>query len=66
MQLAALEKVEISGKLSGELKQALTAVVEDVVIYLPLAGLIDLGQEISRLEKELAKLEKEIARSGAS
>lgn len=62
MQLAALEKVEISGKLSGELKQALTAVVEDVVIYLPLAGLIDLGQEISHLEKELAKLEKEIAR----
>jgi len=42
--------------------KAMTAVVSGAELYLPLAGLIDLDQEISRLEKELAALHGEVAR----
>ena len=62
-KLAGLEKVEIAQGLSQQPKQALTAVVEDIEIFLPLAGLIDIEQEIKRLEKELQKLTAEIERA---
>jgi valyl-tRNA synthetase len=39
--------------------QALALVVGDVVVYLPLAGLVDLAVERQRLEKELAEAERE-------
>ncbi|TJY41452.1 valine--tRNA ligase [Cohnella pontilimi] len=42
--------------------KAMTAVVTGAELYLPLAGLIDIGQEIARLEKELAHLEAEVER----
>ena len=42
---------------------AATVVVGDVVGYLPLAGLIDLGAERARLVKEMAEVEGRIARS---
>jgi valyl-tRNA synthetase len=45
--------------------QAATAVVGDVVCYLPLAGLVDLEAERERLLKELAGAEARIARSEA-
>jgi valyl-tRNA synthetase len=41
--------------------QAATQVVGDVEILLPLAGLIDVGEEEKRLEKEIAKVEKDVA-----
>jgi len=40
----------------------MTAVVTGAELYLPLAGLIDIDQEIARLEKELAHLNKEVER----
>lgn len=42
--------------------KAMTALVTGAEIYLPLAGLIDLSQEIARLEKELQTLHAEVNR----
>jgi valyl-tRNA synthetase len=42
--------------------KAITAVVTGAELYLPLSGLIDISQEIARLEKELATLNDEVAR----
>ncbi|WP_141431859.1 valine--tRNA ligase [Bacillus sp. 03113] len=42
--------------------KAMTSIVTGVEIILPLAGLINLDEEIARLEKELSKLDKEVER----
>ncbi|MCJ8013804.1 valine--tRNA ligase [Paenibacillus sp. KQZ6P-2] len=42
--------------------KAMTAVVTGAELYLPLAGLIDIDQEIARLEKELQNLSSEVER----
>ncbi|WP_456289558.1 valine--tRNA ligase [Paenibacillus sp. AK002] len=42
--------------------KAMTAVVTGVEMYLPLAGLIDIAQEITRLEKEIQHLNSEVER----
>lgn len=41
---------------------AMSAVITGAEIYLPLAGLINIGEEIVRLEKEQAKWESEVKR----
>lgn len=41
---------------------AMSAVLTGATIYLPLAGLINIEEEISRLEKELAKWQQEVKR----
>jgi valyl-tRNA synthetase len=41
-------------------KPAITAVVRNIEIFLPLSGLIDLGAERERLSKQIEKLEKEL------
>lgn len=41
---------------------AMTSVITGAEVYLPLADLIDLNDEIKRLQKETGKLEKEVAR----
>ncbi|MDG0790204.1 valine--tRNA ligase [Cohnella ginsengisoli] len=43
-------------------EKAMTAIVTGVELYLPIAGLIDIGQEIARLTKELASLNAEVDR----
>ena len=43
-------------------EDAVSVVVTDAVVYLPLAELVDFAQEIERLEKEEARLTKELAR----
>lgn len=42
--------------------KAMTAIVTGAELYLPLAGLIDIEQEIARLQKELEHLNKEVER----
>ncbi|GIP30065.1 valine--tRNA ligase [Paenibacillus sp. J23TS9] len=42
--------------------KAMTAIVTGAELYLPLAGLIDIDQEIARLEKELQNLNNEVLR----
>ncbi|WP_152391705.1 valine--tRNA ligase [Paenibacillus guangzhouensis] len=43
-------------------EKAMTAIVTGAELYLPLAGLIDIAQEIERLEKEVKHLRSEVER----
>ncbi|MGY3777746.1 valine--tRNA ligase [Isobaculum melis] len=43
-------------------EMAMTAVITGAEIYLPLAGLINIEEEIARLNKEMDKLDKEVKR----
>jgi valyl-tRNA synthetase len=60
--LANIEHIELVDKLADKPRDASYAVVTGAEIYIPLANLIDLSQEIKRLEKELATLEQEVDR----
>jgi valyl-tRNA synthetase len=61
--LAGAEAVEIKigGFTAGEIKQAASAVVPGVQVYVPLTGLIDLDKEKERLQRATEKLGKELA-----
>ena len=45
--------------------QSATASVGELIVHVPMAGLIDIEAELERLKKRLAKLEKELARASA-
>ena len=51
--------MEVQDSDSVKPAKAMTAVVEGVEIFLPLAGMVDLDLELKRLQKELATLEEE-------
>ena len=55
--LGKVEEMEVAKKLSRP-KQSIIAVVEGVEIYVPLAGLIDIEADKSRLSKQIAELER--------
>ena len=44
-------------------KLAMTQVISDAELYIPLAELVDLNEEIKKLEKEQAKFESEVTRA---
>ncbi len=54
-RLARLEKIEYIGEQAPE---AATALVGNMRILIPLAGLIDQEAELARLEKEITKIQK--------
>ncbi|GAA3008252.1 valine--tRNA ligase [Tetragenococcus solitarius] len=56
------EKLVIDSQLEPP-ELAMTAVLTGANIYLPLAGLIDVKEELNRLEKELEKWNKEVKRT---
>jgi valyl-tRNA synthetase len=58
--LASLQGLTIADTKSEKPAQAVTAVVRDIEVYLPLSGLIDLEKERQRLQKDAAKVEQEI------
>jgi valyl-tRNA synthetase len=59
------EQLSIVERLDAKPANAATLVVEDVEVFLPLAGLIDLAAERARLAKELEAIEADIARREA-
>ena len=59
MFLARLESVEW---LEGEAPAAAAAVLDELTLLIPLAGLIDLSAEKARLEKEIKRIHAEIAK----
>lgn len=55
------ESLQISADIKAP-TLAMTAVISGAEVYIPLAGLIDLNQEVERLQKEIDKLENEVSR----
>jgi len=62
--LAGLREAELSmaETLAEKPKEAIALVVGPAEIYLPLAGMVDLAEEKTRLEKDLKETESHIAR----
>ena len=54
------ESLQISADIKAP-TLAMTAVISGAEVYIPLAGLIDLNQEVERLQKEIDKLENEVS-----
>ena len=64
VSLARLERVAVLGDEEARPESAV-ALVGDMQLLIPMAGLIDKGAELARLDKERARLEKETSRLGA-
>ena len=62
VMMAAANNFIIQTNKEGIADDAVSIVVPDATVYVPLEELIDFAQEIERLTKEEARLEKEIAR----
>ena len=61
--LGTVDKLAIDKLTAEKPKNAMTAVVNGVEVYLPLKGLIDVEKETARLQKEIDDMHKEIKRS---
>ena len=61
--MAALNKLVLQKTTEGIAEDAVSIVVPDATVYLPLEELIDFEQEIERLTKEEDKMNKEIKRA---
>lgn len=57
--LAHIQSLQISGDTEKP-EYSATGVLEDMEVFIPLKGIIDLDSEINRLEKKLQKIEKEM------
>ncbi|MBQ3032681.1 MAG: valine--tRNA ligase [Anaerotignum sp.] len=60
--LGHASEVSVQTDKAGIGEDAVSVVIKDATIYMPLAELVDFAKEIERLEKEKAKLEKEVDR----
>ena len=60
--LASASEIEIRDNKDGIGEDAMSAVVTNCEIFLPLEELVDIDKEIERLEKERKKLEEELKR----
>jgi valyl-tRNA synthetase len=61
--LAYASEVLIQSDKAGIADDAVSVVIDGATLYIPFAELVDLKQEIERLEKEEKKLSGEIARA---
>ena len=62
MNLAGLEKL-VMEEPGQRPEKALSAVVEGVNIFLPLANMVDLEEEVARIKKELEQAQRELERA---
>ena len=60
--LMSASEIVIQDTKEGIAEDAVSVVVTDAVVYLPLAELVDFEAEIERLTKEEERLTKELAR----
>lgn len=60
--LARTEEPQIKARLTKKPDEAMSLLVENVEMYLPLAGMIDLQKEILRISSELEKTQENINR----
>jgi valyl-tRNA synthetase len=60
--LARTEKPQLHRQITQKPEQAMSLLAGPVEIYLPLAGMLDTGRELERLDKEIAQAQQEIAR----
>ncbi len=63
MGLASASEVEVQADETGVPSDAVSCVIPDAVVYMPLEDLVDFEKEKERLTKEKEKLAKELARS---
>ena len=63
VNLAFTNGISVQADKADISEDAVSAVIPDAVIYLPLEDLVDFEKEKERLLKEKARLEKELARS---
>jgi valyl-tRNA synthetase len=61
--LARTEPPRIEESLPAAPEQAIALIADGVEVYLPLAGMIDLAQELARLDAEIASARGDIERS---
>ena len=61
--LAYASEVLVQSDKTGIADDAVSVVIENATVYMPFAELVDISQEIERLEKEENRLQGEIARS---
>ena len=62
VNLASASDIHVQETKEGVGEDAVSVVVSDAVVYLPLEDLVDREKEIERLKKEQERLKKEIAR----
>ncbi|MBA2396704.1 MAG: valine--tRNA ligase [Ktedonobacteraceae bacterium] len=60
--LARVEKPELHTVVVEKPQQAMSLLAGAVEIYLPLAGMLDIGKELQRLDKEVVQAQQEIVR----
>ena len=60
--LARTEKPQLHTELPQKPEQSMSLLAGQVEIYLPLAGLLDIGKELGRLDKEIGQAQQEIER----
>ena len=58
-----LRPVEVVRELTEPMEHTVTIVAGGVATYVPLAGMVDVAQEVERLEREAAEVSAEIARA---
>ena len=63
MTLAGASEVEVQADKAGVSEDAVSVVIPDAVVYIPLEDLVDFEKEKERLTKEKEKLAKELSRS---
>ena len=62
-QLISASEIDVQADKAGIPENAVSVVIPNAVVYIPLEELVDMAKERERLEKEKAKLAKELARS---
>ena len=61
-KLGFANKVTVVEKLDQPLKNAMSIILNDIEVYIPMEGLIDIEEERKRLEAEVTRLEGEVVR----